>query len=205
MIFIKFKDTFEKAGIFSVNNIKSVFSGFYPQYLTHWQAKGYIIKLRNGWYCFPEFLKRKYALWQTANLIYYPSYISLESALFYYELLPEAVFGATSISTNKTYKFDTPAGRFTYGHVKRNLFFGYHYHTSSDNGISTLIAEPEKALLDFFYLNPWYDSEIKLYELRFNKIVLRKDVVKEKLYTYLKKYNNPTLEKKINLLYKIYL
>jgi predicted transcriptional regulator of viral defense system len=205
MNFIHFKGIFEKAGIFSVNNIKTVFPDFYNQYLTNWQKKGYIIKLRNGWYCFTEFLNRPYALWQTANLLYSPSYISMESALFFYELLPEGVFSTTSVSTNKTNEFDTNTGRFYYYTIKRNLFFGYTYYKPSDSSSAAImIAEPEKAILDFFYLKRGYNSYAQIKELRFNGIVLIKDIDKKKLYKYLKKYNNKALVQRINLLYKIY-
>ncbi|MBI2966904.1 MAG: hypothetical protein HYY40_03705 [Bacteroidetes bacterium] len=202
MNFIDFKKIFEKAGIFSMNNIKNIFPDFYSQYLTNWQKKGYVIKLRNGWYCFDEFFQRPFALWQTANLIYSPSYISLESALSFYELLPERVMSTTSVSTNKTNEFDTNKGRFSYCSISKDLFFGYTLHRFSDSpDTAIMIAEPEKAILDFLYLKRSYNSHDEIRELRFNEIILKKDIAKVKLNKYLKKYNNKRLEKRINLLF----
>ena len=130
----------------------------------------------------------------------------MESALFFYELLPEGVFNTTSVSTNKTNEFDIGAGRYYYCTVKRDLFFGYMYYKLSDNAdTAIMIAEPEKAILDFLYLKTWYNSYKELSELRFIGIVLTKDIDKEKLYKYLEKYNNKALEKRIDLLYKIHL
>ncbi|MBI4648314.1 MAG: hypothetical protein HY738_17450 [Bacteroidia bacterium] len=205
MNFIKFKETFDKAGIFSINNVKSIFPEFHNQYFCSWQDKKYIIKLRNGWYCFPEFLKLPYSAWQTANLIYSPSYISLESALSFYELIPEGIFCVTSVSTNKTTEFETKAGRFHYNALKKDLFFGYTYYKYSDNtNTMIMIAEPEKAILDFLYLKTWYNSPDKIKELRFNEIELIRNIEKNKVYTYLEKFDNKELEKRIDLLFKNY-
>ncbi|MDI6841100.1 MAG: hypothetical protein QMD71_09715 [bacterium] len=87
-----------------------------------------------------------------ANSLYSPSYVSTEYALGFYDLIPEKVEDVTSITTKKTAKFTNAFGTFLYQHVKTDLFFGFT-QIEDENGFPVLIAEPEKAMLDFIYLN----------------------------------------------------
>ena len=64
-------------------------------------------------------------LFMLANRIYEPSYISRESALAYYLIIPESVLGVTSVSSRKTRQFDSQWGRFSYRSIKPALMFGY--------------------------------------------------------------------------------
>ena len=86
-----------------------------------------------------------------ATKIYQPSYISMETALSFYGIIPEAVFTTTSVTTRKTKEFKTPMGNFSYQKIKKEAFGGFE--TKNENGISYKLALPEKALIDFFYLN----------------------------------------------------
>jgi hypothetical protein len=87
-----------------------------------------------------------------ANQLLWPSYVSLEAALGYYGLIPEAVADVTSVTTKKTSQFNNPIGRFVYQHVKPDAFRGYRSY-KDEAGLDCLIAEPEKAVVDFLYLN----------------------------------------------------
>lgn len=78
--------------------------------------------------------------------------MSTEYALGFYDLIPEKVEDVTSITTKKTAKFTNAFGTFLYQHVKTDLFFGFT-QIEDENGFPVLIAEPEKAMLDFIYLN----------------------------------------------------
>ncbi len=83
-----------------------------------------------------------------ANHLWGPSYISLESALSYWGMIPERVFEITSVTikTNKVYK--TPAGRFTYRHIPLPYYaFGMQSITLSKNQVA-MVASPEKAICD---------------------------------------------------------
>jgi len=78
--------------------------------------------------------------------------VSLESALSYYSLIPEAVADVTSVSTKKTSRFTNSIGNFVYQRVKPDAFRGYRSY-KDEAGLECLIAEPEKAVVDFLYLN----------------------------------------------------
>lgn len=86
------------------------------------------------------------SLEEVASVLYPPSYISLESALFMHGILEQAPHLLTCVSTNKTKTFRTDLGEIAYFHLKRELFFGY------DITDRVPLAWPEKAALDFVYI-----------------------------------------------------
>ena len=94
------------------------------------------------------------------------SYVSLESALSTYGMIPEIPYGITSVTTKKTVKYKTEYGIFSYRKIKVNLFYGFKL-ISGDNFLYRM-ATPEKALFDFIYLNqkeiktPNYFREMRL-------------------------------------------
>ncbi|MDR0368965.1 MAG: hypothetical protein LBH96_00015 [Candidatus Peribacteria bacterium] len=61
-------------------------------------------------------------LYQSSNQICQPSYISLESALRQYDLIPEGVFVTTACTTKKTQILSGEIGTFHYSHLKPSLF-----------------------------------------------------------------------------------
>jgi hypothetical protein len=67
-------------------------------------------------------------------------------------LIPERTEDVTSVTTKKTAQFKNPFGTFVFQQVKSDLFFG-STKVKDENGLPVLIAQPEKALLDFIYLN----------------------------------------------------
>lgn len=213
MKFSEFKISIYNLGVFSTNDIKNQFPEFDRRRLSEWQDKKLIVKIRNKWYCFPEYLKNNKFLWLIANKIHSPSYLSLETALSWYQVIPEGVFSSTSITTNKTEQYSTVFGSFYYNAVKPKLYFGFKLHAINSNsgtiqGTNQLphqvkIAEMEKAILDFFYINTKYNTEDDILELRFNTTVLHDELEKPKLYEYLEKFENKNLEKRIFTLFKI--
>lgn len=86
---------------------------------------------------------------EIANAIYRPSYISFEYALAYYNLIPEMVYTVTSATTKPTRMFDISGKAFSYQTIKKEAFTGY-FLNKKENG-SFLIAEKEKALVDYLY------------------------------------------------------
>ena len=155
MSYIEFEKAFKKYPVFSVIDVKKKFPDFDSRRLVEWQSKGYIFKIRRGYYCFEEREKGDNFLYVAANKIYSPSYISLESALAYYNFIPEGVFMTISITTKNTAGYDTFSGHFEYRHIKPVLFFGYKLVQERDYTIK--IAEPEKVILDYFYLHTLND------------------------------------------------
>ncbi len=115
-----------------------------------WIKKGYLIQLKRGVYIFSDtYRKITPSPRFIANYFVLPSYLSLEYALGYYDLIPERVTVYSSLTTKKTQTFANALGRFEYSSVKESLFFGFT-KASSDNQ-DFFIALPEKAILDFFY------------------------------------------------------
>jgi len=87
-----------------------------------------------------------------AGQLYQPSYVSLEYALGRYGLIPERVVDVTSVSTKKTARFTNDFGTFIYQTVKPSAFRGF-ISGKDEAGLPYFIAEPEKAVADFVYLN----------------------------------------------------
>jgi hypothetical protein len=117
-----------------------------------WQRKGYIHALKRGAYILDARYRRvPVSAPFVANYLVTPSYLSLEYALWRYGLLPEAARAYTSVTTKSTRRFSNVLGTFTYRTMKRSLLFGYRPVT--DEGAEHLLAEPEKALLDYLHLS----------------------------------------------------
>ncbi len=100
-----------------------------------------------------------------ANYMKDASYVSLQSALAYYGLIPEYVPVVTSVTTGRPEGFETAVGGFLFKHMKKEFFSGYISEKLAD-GQSAFIATPEKALLDLIYLTPRADNTAYLRELR---------------------------------------
>ncbi|MEN8228868.1 MAG: hypothetical protein ABFS38_12000 [Bacteroidota bacterium] len=192
-------------GIFSLDDIEILFPGLDRRRLYEWQLKHYIVKLRNEWYCLPDFLKESYSTWIIANLVHKPSYISLESALSYFNVIPEGVFMTTSVTTNRTHNIAMAGSEYGYSSLKQDLFFGYKLLKIEKYDRHIKIAEVEKALIDFFYIHPNYRTEEEIRQLRFNELELTGEIDKEKLFRYLDIYKKKELENRINTMLNIYL
>lgn len=159
--------------------------------LRGWQKKGLIIKLRRGLYILNKNDRKiEPSRIFLANALYSPSYVSTTYAFGYYDLIPEKVEDVTSITTKKTFKFTNPFGTFVYQHLKTDLFFGFT-EIKEENGFPVLIAEPEKAMLDFIYLNlqdfKAREKDIFSLSYRFQNLDILK---KKKLIDFAKRYEN---------------
>lgn len=120
--------------------------------VSDWIKKGYLIQIKKGFYIFSDEYRKIYpSVLFLANFLEFPSYISLEYALNFYGLIPEKVTVITSVTTKKTNDFNNCLGRFEYRTIKEDLFFGFREELDREQKF--LIALPEKAILDFFYLN----------------------------------------------------
>jgi len=116
--------------------------------ITKLLASGMIVRIKKGLYCFGEvFRKEPLSREHMANLIYGPSYVSLEYALSHHGLIPERVEGVTSVTTRRSREFNTPFGTFTYRMLKGSRYaVGAIIETIGK--IPFLVASPEKALVD---------------------------------------------------------
>lgn len=135
--------------------------------LDRWVKSGRLLRLRRGVYAVaPPYRVGAPHPFLVANHLRRPSYVSLQSALSHYGMIPEFVPLTTSVTTGRPEELDTPLGRFLFRHVKKSAFFGYTQVEISP-GQPVFLASPEKALLDLLYLTPGSDSAAYLEELRF--------------------------------------
>jgi hypothetical protein len=115
--------------------------------------KGIIKSVKQGVYVIDEDLGlRPYSKEILANLIYGPSYISLETALSSYGFIPERVTAITSICFGRGKSFSTPVGDFNYHHIKESIYPCGVQMKEVYQGAYCQYAAPEKALLDFLYI-----------------------------------------------------
>lgn len=129
------------------------------------------LKIRNGLYALRAEMPAEEAI---ANRLYEPSYISFEYALCRYGIIPESVYTITSATTRVTREFIVSNKSFLYSRIKKQAYRGYR--TEKIGGITVLIAEPEKALVDYLY---FVDLKLKVLNERLNVRKLKKKAVVE--------------------------
>lgn len=115
-------------------------------------AKEEILAIRRGIYAFGKrYQRRSPNLFELAQRIYFPSYVSLESALSYHGWIPEAAYTTASISAKRSQRFETPLGLFTYARLPRFHFDGVE--RIENQGTIFLMATPAKAIADYVLVN----------------------------------------------------
>jgi predicted transcriptional regulator of viral defense system len=191
MQFIEFKQNLEKFIVFNVNDIRKIEVDFDLRRLDEWKKKGYIKMIRRRYYMFADTSINESILSLIANTIYEPSYISLESALSRYNLIPESVYSVTSVTSQKAKNFKTEFGRFSYRQIKPSLMFGYKL--VDFGGRRFRLAEIEKAVLDYLYLNPHIKDVPDFEGVRFNVDAFREGADIEKFKKYVSMYENASL------------
>lgn len=203
MNFLEFKQQFVDLACFTIHQVYAWQPDFDRNNLSRWVSKGYLIRLRQGYYAFPDYKnKTDYALY-FANRMYRPSYISLHTALAFYGMIPEGVVQITSVTTLKTASFANNFGEYAYKNVKESLMFGYELKPMADNR-TILFASPEKALLDLLYLFPFYKSEQELEALRLDEDFLQEDLNMDLLLDFSNRFQSKALDHRVTLLRKTY-
>ncbi|MBI2121988.1 MAG: hypothetical protein HYT98_02595 [Candidatus Sungbacteria bacterium] len=163
----------KSVSMFILNNVKS----------------GLFVKLRNNFYAIKDSNPDYFFI---ANKLYQPSYVSLETALSHYKIIPEVVYGTSSITTKAPREFKTPLGNFTYRHIKTEAFTGYRLQEI--DRYNALFAEPEKALADYLYF-------VDLKKTSLNDRLKLKSINKPKLIEYAKLFKRKSIFKLINQIY----
>lgn len=200
MNFLEFKRKLDNFYIFSLNDILKVDNSFNRRRLYEWQQKGHLINVRRGFYIFSDYTINEDSLFLIANVIYDPSYISLETALSRYGLIPETVYAITSVSTKKTESFKTEVGNFDYKHIKASLYFGYNLIDIS--GRTYLFASIEKCVLDYIYLHPELIDLEAFAAWRFHASSFLEQADLKKFDEYLKAFNSKALVQRVNIFKK---
>lgn len=119
---------------------------------SRWVKAGHLLRLKRGLYCLPPGATPRFSLTWLANRLYSPSYLSFEFMLSWYDLIPERVAVLTSISTRKTLRLTNSVGQFVYRTLQPSHFFGFE-ERRDEYQAPVLMAQPEKALLDYIYLS----------------------------------------------------
>ena len=192
MNYIDFKNALADFPIFSISDIRAIDSGFDRRRLYEWQGKGYIRNIIKGYYLFSDIKIDEGILFQIANKIYRPSYVSFETALSYYHLIPESVYAITSASTKRTYEFQTSISRFLYRTINTRLFFGYIIMSNH-----LKMASMEKAVLDYFYLNFLLITEDDFASLRIDRDAFMEQINERRLFDYLQRFSKKTLAARV--------
>lgn len=198
MQFIDFQNQLSIYPVFSLQDVRKVFGDFSYRQLDRWEKKGYLKKLKRGFYCFAEQAFDQNTLFYTANKIYAPSYVSLETALKHYGLIPEEIFQVTSVSTKKTANFETPLGNFAYRQIKPSLYWGYKLVDFGSQKI--LLADPEKAVLDYLYIHPKLKTADDFRGMRLNMDEFKLEINLERFKKYLEMFGSKALTKRATIL-----
>src|SRR3954465_3783972 len=134
--------------------------------LSRWVKAGRLYQLRRGLYTVaPPFQRVRPHPYLVANRLVPGSYVSLQSALGHFALIPESVPVTTSVTTGRPGQWDTPLGTYLFRHIQPDFLTGFRRMLLM-GGQEALLATPEKALLDLVYLEPDGDSPPYLAELR---------------------------------------
>lgn len=200
MNYREFKNIVENFPVILMSSMNGIFSNLKTQQrqLNRWEKKGLIIRLKRGLYVLNKHDRKvNPSKVHIANSLYSASYVSTEYALGYYDLIPEKVEDVTSITTKNTASFTNDLGTFSYRHLKTSLFFGFTV-IKDENSFPVRIAEPEKAMLDFIYLNlqDFKNASKDIFDLsyRFQNLEIFK---KGKLKEFAKRYDNKQVSKVI--------
>ena len=89
------------------------------------------------------------------------------------------------------------------GNVKESLNFGYDIKMV-EGGRGVLIATPEKAILDLFYLNPFNETEQDMEELRLDEDFMQNELDMDRLSDFLDRFGSLALKKRIFRLKTVY-
>ncbi len=186
---------------FNLNDVRKLDPGFHRQQLSYWLGKGYIRPVAGGYYLLADQEVDEGYLFTVANKIYNPSYISLESALAYFNIIPETVLGVTGVSSRKTKEYESPWGIFSYRHVKPIYMFGYQVVEKGQKSKYSM-ACLEKAVLDYLYLNPKMRTIEEFEGQRWNKEII-KSLSKNALFDeYLKIFRNKALKRRVETMWE---
>jgi len=148
--------------------------------LSRMVARKNLIRLKRGLYAFPENLDNRTSEFVLAQILYEPSYISLETALNVHGIIPDVPQNVTSISPTTTKKIQTSIGTFLYSKIQNSLYFGYEKIKDANTLYYYNMATAEKAFLDYIYVRKIKTTE----DLRVDKSQLKSSKLKELCKNY---------------------
>lgn len=166
----------KKVSLFGITDAKKIFKvkkeNTLYKLLQRLEKSGVVKRVIKGKYLF---VFREVGDFELANFLVDPSYISLESALSFYGVLPQFPYTITSVTPLKSRRIIYQEKEYEFTHLESKYFFGF---VKKDK---FLIATPEKALLDELYfmakkLRKIYleDLDLKIIDKEKFKILSRK-------------------------------
>jgi predicted transcriptional regulator of viral defense system len=201
MKYIEFKKIMQAFPFFSSSQFANITDNeqVLKNQLNLWQKQGLVLRLKRGLYILNEEDRRiNPSRLFIASQLFCPSYISTEYALSFYGLIPEKVEDVTSVTTKKTLVLRNSLGIFRYQHIKTACFIGFKQN-EDENNLPFFIAEPEKAVVDFLYLNlsNFKESDKDIFELSY-RFQNTQDLSKKKLKDFSHLFNSKKLIKVVN-------
>lgn len=140
-----------KSDIFDYQALLDALKGYaYPRdKISNLLKKKVIIRIKKGLYIFGELSRQKPVSRELiANLIYGPSYVSLEYALHFHGLVPERSEALTSVCLGRSRRFSTPLGLFVYRSIPEPAYHLGMTRIETEQDRAFLMAAPDKALAD---------------------------------------------------------
>jgi hypothetical protein len=117
--------------------------------ISRWLDEGVLLPIKRGMYVVsPDVSGKPVERLLIANLLYGPSCVSLDYALWHFGLIPEAVLEVTSVTTRRSQTLETGVGRFSYQHLPNDLYPTGIESVQVEGGGYALLAAPAKALCD---------------------------------------------------------
>lgn len=160
----------------------SVIASLYPDVKTKFakvaqlERAGEIIRLRRNLFVVnPEETGLPLSSGLIANHLLAPSYVSMQTALRYYGLIPEAVYTIQSMTFKAAKEFNTPVGNYCYYHISRETYPIGITQIKEENSVY-IMATPEKALCDLIANQPGINLRYKKEALEFLEENLRFDM-----------------------------
>lgn len=176
-----------RVSLFTPQEFQRIFKSSHPQtkyFLETYAKQGMFVRLKPGLYAFEG---RMPSGEEIANAIYQPSYLSFEYALARHGIIPEIVYALTSATTKPTRTFTAADLGFEYFKIKKQAFTGYGLvKDGRDRTRSVLLAEPEKAVVDFLYF-------VSLGKREPNDRMTTKGLNRKKITRYAKLFQRPGL------------
>lgn len=171
--------------------------------------KGELIRLKNGFYLIADKITHGRSqiipYEQIANLLYGPSYVSLEWALSFYSFIPERVYTVTSMTIGRNKEFRTSVGDFSYTSIPEDSYAGGIVLMQSIDYLGNFfIASPEKALIDLVYakcrgLNKEQLKDELIESRRIDDQRLR-ELNKERLYEIANNYKSKAVKALVDMI-----
>lgn len=186
----------KKVYIFSLEDITNLFPDqslkTLKNNLSRWMKQNRFIRLKRNLYEFVEpGAESKITDLYVANRLYEPSYVSLETALSIYSIIPDIAIQVTSVTTRPTRNFKNKYGLFLYRTCRKRAFIGYRLVSYGPDKV--LIADKEKAFVDFLYYRLRSGDRLNFKEERFEEKIL-KGMDWSKMLRYAALFNHKTLE-----------